>query len=231
MSSYATTRNKGKEITKPITPPFESESKEDSDPEQAKRDKQMQKNLAIIAKYLKNIYKPTNNNLKTSSNTRNKNVDTTTRTGNDINTRQFVNKRTVIEYGQFAKECRKPKRDKDYAYHKEKMMLCKQEEKVDSNTTPDSSDMCNNEFEDDKNANDCKNECIMLSNLIENLKLDTDENKKIQKLLKKANTTLTRELNESKSALKESNDILDRCQSALHKKDTKLEKYKVYKNC
>ncbi|GKF89204.1 hypothetical protein Tco_0263167, partial [Tanacetum coccineum] len=33
--SYATTRHKGKEIAKPITPPSESASKEDSDPEQA----------------------------------------------------------------------------------------------------------------------------------------------------------------------------------------------------
>nr|GEW20589.1 hypothetical protein [Tanacetum cinerariifolium] len=33
------------------------------------------------------------------------------------------------EFGHFAKECRKPKRVKDFAYHKEKMLLCKQAEK------------------------------------------------------------------------------------------------------
>ncbi|GJT86096.1 hypothetical protein Tco_1067813 [Tanacetum coccineum] len=77
--SHATTRYKGKEIAKPITPPSESASEEDSDPEQAQRDKDMQKNLALIAKYFKKLYKPTNNNLRTSSNTRNKNVDTTPR--------------------------------------------------------------------------------------------------------------------------------------------------------
>nr|GFA71749.1 integrase, catalytic region, zinc finger, CCHC-type, peptidase aspartic, catalytic [Tanacetum cinerariifolium] len=32
------------------------------------------------------------------------------------------------EYGHFAKECRKPKKVKEYAYHKEKMLLCKQAE-------------------------------------------------------------------------------------------------------
>nr|GEX30969.1 hypothetical protein [Tanacetum cinerariifolium] len=32
------------------------------------------------------------------------------------------------EYGHVARECRKPKRAKDAAYHKEKMLLCKQEE-------------------------------------------------------------------------------------------------------
>ncbi|GKA89623.1 retrovirus-related pol polyprotein from transposon TNT 1-94 [Tanacetum coccineum] len=151
--SHATTRYKGKEIAKPITPPSESASEEDSDPEQAQRDKDMQKNLALIAKYFKKIYKPTNNNLRTSSNTRNKNVDTTRRYKNDNQTGQFGNQRAVNvvgaretvggqvvqqsgiqcfnckEFGHYAKECRKPKRVKDSTYHKEKMLLCKQAEK------------------------------------------------------------------------------------------------------
>ncbi|GJY98433.1 hypothetical protein Tco_0515343 [Tanacetum coccineum] len=97
----APTRNRGKKIAKPITPPSESASKEDkdSDPEKAQRDKDMQKNLALVAKYIKNIYKPTKNNLRTSSKTRNKNVDTTPRSRNDNQTRQFVNQRTVTVVG------------------------------------------------------------------------------------------------------------------------------------
>ncbi|GKA73895.1 hypothetical protein Tco_0780197 [Tanacetum coccineum] len=71
------TRHKGKEVAKPITPQSESVSEEDSDPEQAQRDKEMQKNLALLAKYFKKLYKPTNNNLRTSSNSRNKTEDTT----------------------------------------------------------------------------------------------------------------------------------------------------------
>nr|GFB67329.1 hypothetical protein [Tanacetum cinerariifolium] len=86
----------------------------------------MQKNFALIAKYFKKIYKPTNNYLRTSSNSKNKNVDTTLRYKNDDHSRQFRNQRT--EYGHLAKECRKPKRFKDSAYHKEKMLLCKQAE-------------------------------------------------------------------------------------------------------
>ncbi|GKE60931.1 hypothetical protein Tco_1511298 [Tanacetum coccineum] len=93
--SHAHTKFKGKEIAKPITPLSESASKEDSDPEQAQKDKEMKKNLALIAKYFKKLYKPTNNNLRTSLNTRNKNVDTTLRYKNDNQTGQFGNQMIV----------------------------------------------------------------------------------------------------------------------------------------
>nr|GEW23124.1 hypothetical protein [Tanacetum cinerariifolium] len=93
--SHTGTRHKGKELAKPITPPSETASKEDSDPEQAQRDKDMQKNLALIAKYFKKIYKPTNNNLRTSSNSKNKNVDTIPWYKNDDHSRQLGTQRTV----------------------------------------------------------------------------------------------------------------------------------------
>nr|GEU56924.1 copia protein [Tanacetum cinerariifolium] len=117
--SHTTTKQKGKKIAKPITPSSETASEEDSDPKQAQREKDMQNNLALIAKYFKKIYKPTNNNIRTSSNSKNKNVDTTPRYKNDDHYGQFGNQRT---------ECRKPKKVKDSTYHKEKMLLCKQSE-------------------------------------------------------------------------------------------------------
>ncbi|GJT33443.1 hypothetical protein Tco_0923862 [Tanacetum coccineum] len=91
----ASTRHKGKEIAKPVTPQSESISDEDSDSEQAQRDKEMQKNLSLLAKYFKKLYKPTNNNLRTSSNSRNKTEDTTPRYNNDNQSRQFGNQRTM----------------------------------------------------------------------------------------------------------------------------------------
>nr|GEW96043.1 Gag-Pol polyprotein [Tanacetum cinerariifolium] len=53
--------------------------------------------------------------------------------------------------------------------------------------------------------------------------------KKIQKQLKKANATLTHELNECKSALEESNDIRGKPRNALHDQEIELEKNKKFK--
>ncbi|GKA23581.1 hypothetical protein Tco_0709614 [Tanacetum coccineum] len=86
----------------------------------------------------------------------------------------------------------------------------------------------------DQNAVECDDERVALANLIANLKLDVDENKKIQKQLKKANTSLAHELKECKSILAEtsrtlgeSNSIRDSCLIALQNKQTELETYKT----
>ncbi|GJY35275.1 hypothetical protein Tco_0420653 [Tanacetum coccineum] len=107
-----------------------------------------------------------------------------------------------LEFGYYAKEC-KPKRAKDYTYHKEKMLLCKQAEKGVSLQVLPSESGSDAELlkKADQNAKECDDEHDVLANLIANLKLDIDENKKIQKQLKKANTTLSHELQECKSAL------------------------------
>nr|GEV99858.1 integrase, catalytic region, zinc finger, CCHC-type, peptidase aspartic, catalytic [Tanacetum cinerariifolium] len=277
--SKMTTRHKGKEIAKSITPLSKTASEENSDPEQAQRDNDMQKNLALIAKYFKKIYKPTNNNLRTSSNSNNKNVDTTPRYKNDDHSGQFGTQRTVNVAGTKEKVgCQ------DSAYHKEKMLLCKQaeqgvslqaeqydwladtDEKVDeqeleahysyiakiqeqsesvsntclvetddSNVTPDLPDMCEGDIQNDQNDVESDDERVVLGNLIANLKLDVDENKKIQKKLKKANTTLAQELKECKAilaetskSLRESISVRDSCLVALQTKQTEFKKFKAF---
>nr|GEW83865.1 hypothetical protein [Tanacetum cinerariifolium] len=50
--SHATTRHKGKEIAKPITPPFESASEKDSDPEQAQKPKRVKDSVYYKEKML-----------------------------------------------------------------------------------------------------------------------------------------------------------------------------------
>ncbi|GKA46763.1 integrase, catalytic region, zinc finger, CCHC-type containing protein [Tanacetum coccineum] len=105
--------------------------------------------MALISLSFKKIYKPTNNNLRTSSNTSRANQDNSPRinrgTGyenqravNVAGARENVGTSVVQksgiqcynckEYGHLSRECQKPKCAKDAAYHKEKMLLCKQEE-------------------------------------------------------------------------------------------------------
>ncbi|GJX31929.1 hypothetical protein Tco_0241784 [Tanacetum coccineum] len=79
---------------------------------------------------------------------------------------------------------------------------------ADRNVTPDSPDICDNEIQTDHNALECDDEHVALANLIANLKLDIDENKTIQKQLKKANTSLTQELKECKYTLAETSMTL-----------------------
>nr|GEU42701.1 hypothetical protein [Tanacetum cinerariifolium] len=105
-------------------------------------------------------------------------------------------------------------------------------EKVDSNIIPGSLDMCKNDDQIDQNAKACGDERVVLINLIANLKLDVDVNKRIQKQLKKANASLTHELEKYKSDLEESNRALgeststwDTCLIALQNKQTELDKY------
>ncbi|GJY77193.1 retrovirus-related pol polyprotein from transposon TNT 1-94 [Tanacetum coccineum] len=74
-------------------------------------------------------------------------------------------------------------------------------EKDNSNGILDSSNMCDNDNQDDKNAEECDDERAALANLIANLTLNTEENKKILKQLKKANASLAQELkNKSRQA-------------------------------
>nr|GEX19587.1 hypothetical protein [Tanacetum cinerariifolium] len=275
------------------------------------RDKDMQKNLALIAKYFKKIYKPTNNNLRTSSNSRNKNVDTTPRYKNDNQSGQFGNQRMVNvagarenvdspvvqqsgimcfncnEFGHFAKEYRKPKRLADtdeeideqelevhYSYMAKiqevptadsgtdfepleqvrneagynvftnDLQHSEQSESVsntclvetdDSNVITDSPDTCEDDIQNDQNDLESDDERVALANLIANLKLDVDENKKIQKQLKKANTTLAQEWKECKTILAETSKTLgqtisvrDSCLVALQTKQAEFEKYKAF---
>nr|GEW86699.1 hypothetical protein [Tanacetum cinerariifolium] len=90
------------------------------------KEKKIYKLMVLISLSFKKIYKLTNNNLRTSSNTSRANQDNSPRINRGTG---YENQRVVNVAG--ARETvgtQKPKRAKDAAYHKEKMLLCKQEE-------------------------------------------------------------------------------------------------------
>ncbi|GJU72146.1 hypothetical protein Tco_1263551 [Tanacetum coccineum] len=108
-------------------------------------------------------------------------------------------------------------------------------EKDNSNVTPDSSNICNNDNQVDQKAIECADERAALANLIANLTLATKENKTILKQLKKVNASLTQELEECRTnldeigrALGEATSCQDSCLIALLNKQNEFEKYKAF---
>ncbi|GKF76111.1 hypothetical protein Tco_0225555, partial [Tanacetum coccineum] len=106
-SQQAATRNRGKAIVNSPPPTYDQEPEMVAKDDALSKEKEIDKLMDLISLSFKKIYKPTNNNLRTSSNTSRANQDNTLR---------------------MARECQKPKRAKDATYHKEKLLLCKQEE-------------------------------------------------------------------------------------------------------
>ncbi|GJR55220.1 uncharacterized mitochondrial protein-like protein [Tanacetum coccineum] len=147
--SHQSTRNRGKAIVTSSAPTYDPETFYVTEDDEMSKEKEIDKLMALISLSFKKIYKPTNNNLRTSSNTSRANQENSLRinrgTGYDhqravnvAGARENVGTPVVQksgiqcynckEYGHVSRECQKPKRVKDAAYHKEKMLLCKQEE-------------------------------------------------------------------------------------------------------
>nr|GEY86677.1 hypothetical protein [Tanacetum cinerariifolium] len=111
------------------------------DDDETSKDKEIDKLMALISLSFKKIYKLTNNNLRTSSNTSRANQDNSLRihknagyenqrNGNVVGVRENIGSSVVQktriqcynckEFRHVAKECQKPKRAKDAAYHRER---------------------------------------------------------------------------------------------------------------
>nr|GFC61166.1 hypothetical protein [Tanacetum cinerariifolium] len=148
-TQQAATKNRGKVIVNSPRPIYDPEPSMVDDDDEMSKDKEIDKLMALISLSFKKIYKPTNNNLRTSSNTSRANQDNSPRIyrnagyehqrlGNVVGARETVGSTVVQksriqcynckEHRHLARECQKPKRAKDAAYHPEKMLLCKQEE-------------------------------------------------------------------------------------------------------
>ncbi|GJT08719.1 hypothetical protein Tco_0843181 [Tanacetum coccineum] len=138
--SQQPTRNRGKAIVNSSAPTYDQEPVTVTEDDEMSKEKEIDKLMALISLSFKKIYKPTNNNLRTSSNSSRANQDNSPRInrGTRYDNQRVVNVVGVRdnvgtcyngkEYGHLSRECQKPKRVKDATYHKEKMLLCKQEE-------------------------------------------------------------------------------------------------------
>ncbi|GJU33948.1 retrovirus-related pol polyprotein from transposon TNT 1-94 [Tanacetum coccineum] len=206
--SNASTKFKGKEIAKPITPPSESASEEDTSQQQPH-----------------NFFKPRKQDVELTPRYKNDNQTDIWESEDNIivglgrlyavpgSAAHWIHNFNCQEFGHFAKECRKPK---SLGQRSRRFLP------ADSGT--------------DTEPIGTDEAVLRLLILFFNskFKLDVDENKKIQKQLKKANASLAHELKECKSTLAktsrtmgESNSILDSCLIALQNKQTEFERYKT----
>nr|GFA67841.1 hypothetical protein [Tanacetum cinerariifolium] len=171
------------------------------------KDKEIDKLMALISLSFKKIYKSTNNNLRTSSNTSNV-AGARENVGTLIVQKSRIQCYNCKEYGHVARECQKLKRPKDAAYDKEKMLLCKQEEagfqlNAEQADWKDGTDDESKDQEleahyieqiDQDDDNDLDNEHDLLASLIEKLKCEIDDSKNRNKFLETSNKVLVDKL-------------------------------------
>nr|GFA16814.1 hypothetical protein [Tanacetum cinerariifolium] len=215
-SQQTATRNKGKAIVNSPQPIYDQEPSLVAEDNETSKDKEIDKLMALISLTFKKIYKPTNNNLRTSSNTSRANQDNSSR----IN--------------RSAGECQKPKRVKDAAYHREYMLLCKQEEAgiqlnaEQANWRDDTGDDDDDELEDqeleahnieeiDQNddENDLANERELLASLIKKLKCEIDESKNRNKFLETSNKVLIQKISKKNKCSESSNNYFKEANNKL----------------
>ncbi|GJZ76055.1 retrovirus-related pol polyprotein from transposon TNT 1-94 [Tanacetum coccineum] len=133
------------------------------------------------------------------------------------------------EYGHVARECQKPKRAKDSSYHKEKMLLCKQDEagiqlSVDQ-VIPDAADNSGPIFDVEplqKDDDDLAKERDLHASLIEKQKCKIDDSKNRNKLFESSNKTLVDKLKSEIKEFKNKNKCLEQSLKNYKKANTDL---------
>nr|GEV09557.1 retrovirus-related Pol polyprotein from transposon TNT 1-94 [Tanacetum cinerariifolium] len=121
--SQQTTKNRGKAIVNSFDPIYDQEPTTVTEDDEMSKENEIDKLMALISLSVKKIYKPTNNNLRTSSNTSRANQYNSPRINRGTG---YENQRVVNVAG--ARETVETKMSKGCSLSQEKMLLCKQEE-------------------------------------------------------------------------------------------------------
>nr|GEW79112.1 hypothetical protein [Tanacetum cinerariifolium] len=182
-SQQAATQSKGKAIVNSPQPIYDQEPSMVAEDDETSKDKEIDKLMSLISLLFKKIYKPTNNNLRTSSNTSRANQDNSPkihknagyenqRNGNVVGARENIDAQNVIINSL------------DMNYDRED---------IDHN-------------DDD---NDLAKERELLASLIEKLKCEIDESKNRNKFLETSNKVLMEKLKGEIEDLKNKNKSLE----------------------
>ncbi|GJY15693.1 gag-pol polyprotein [Tanacetum coccineum] len=111
-SQQAATRNRGKAIVNSPPPTYDQKPEMVAEDDALSKEKEIDKLMALISLSFKKIYKRTNNNLRTSSNTSRANQENSPRINRGIQVVQQsgIQCYNCKEYRHVARECQKPKR-------------------------------------------------------------------------------------------------------------------------
>ncbi|GKC06982.1 hypothetical protein Tco_0998592 [Tanacetum coccineum] len=255
-------RKRGNEIVNSSTPTYDQEPEMVTEDDTLSKKKEIDKLMALISLSFNKIYKPTNKNLRTSSNTSRANLGNTPRINrgtrydsqrvvNVAGARENVGKQVVQQFGiqyynckeyrHVARECQKPKRGKDAAYHKEKMLLftldvadnsgpifdaepLQKVEQDEHNMIIDSLDISYDSEQVDHDDDDLAKERNLLASLIEKLKYEIDDSKNRNKFLETSNKALVDKLKGEIKDFKTKNKSLESSNSHFKEANNELSK-------
>nr|GFB29444.1 hypothetical protein [Tanacetum cinerariifolium] len=214
-SQKVATTNRGKEIVNSPQPMYDQEPSMVAEDEETSKDKEIDKLMALISLSFKKIYKPTNNNHRTSSNTSRANQGNSPRInrsagyenqriGNVAGARETVEvSPNAADFGPIfdVEPLQKVSNDDYYNVLATESAHPEQSESVldtysieqdAHNVIIDSLDMSYDRVEIDQNDddNDLAKERKLIASLIQKLKCEIDESKNRNKFLKTTNKVL-----------------------------------------
>ncbi|GJY48579.1 hypothetical protein Tco_0438535 [Tanacetum coccineum] len=244
--SQQSTRNRGKAIVTSSAPTYDPEPDTVTEDDEMSKDKEIDKLMALISLSFKKIYKPTNNNLRTSSNTSRANQDNSPRInrGTGYDNQRAVNVAGAREnvdpvdnsgpifddepihkvqnnndnYNVFAMENEHPEQPES----SNDIYLA---EHGDTNITIDSLDICYDRVQDDQDdTDDLDQERDLLASLIQKLKCEIDDSKNRNKFLESSNKELVDKLKGEIEDFKTKNKSLESSNNHFKEANNELSK-------
>nr|GFA32340.1 hypothetical protein [Tanacetum cinerariifolium] len=183
-SQQAATRNRGKAIVNSPPPIYDQEPLMVAEDDEMSKDKEIDKLMALISLSFKKIYKPTNNNLRTSSNTSRENQDNSPRISR--------------EQADWRDDIDDESEDQDLEAH---YIYMAQIQEVTPDATNNSGPIFDTEplqkIDQNDDDDDLANERDLLASLIKKLKCEINDSKNRNKFLETSNKVLVDKLKDS----------------------------------
>nr|GEW69090.1 hypothetical protein [Tanacetum cinerariifolium] len=224
-SQQPATRNRGKAIVNSPQPIYDQEPSMVTEDDETAKDKEIDKLMALISLSFKKIYKPTKNNLRTSSNTSRANQDHSPWINRSVgyeNQRigNVAGAKETVEQANWRDDTDDDElEDQELEAH---YMYTAQFKEV-SPDAADSGPIFDVEpVQKNDDNNDLDNERELLASLIEKLKCEIDESKNHNKFLEISNKVLIEKLKGEIEDFKNKNKILESSNNHFKEANNKL---------